>query len=97
MIVRKDVPVGVQLAQTIHAAGESSPGQLPPDTFAVALHARDEDHLRRIAERLRQRAFPHHPIFEPDPPWNGQLMSIGVPPMDRALLKKVLSSLPLAR
>ena len=83
------------VAQTIHAAGESSPGNLPDNTYAIALAARDEAHLLEVEDRLRRREVPHHSIREPDAPWNGALMAIGIPPAAWMEAKRALSSLPL--
>jgi len=97
-ILREDLPRGVLAAQLIHAAGESSPGDLPKNTFAVALAARDATHLEFVESKLQDLGIPHHAIREPDEPWNGALMAIGIPPVeDRNTLKKAVSSLPLLR
>jgi hypothetical protein len=77
-VVRADLPRGVQAAMIIHAAGESSPGALPPGTHAVALAAADETHLLRIERRLIFERIPHVAIREPDPPYAGALMAIGL-------------------
>lgn len=85
------------VAQTIHAAGESSPGNLPQNTHAVALAARDETHLLELEGTLLAAGIPHHSIREPDAPYLGAIMSIGIPPMDRTPLRRYLSGLPLVR
>jgi hypothetical protein len=36
-------------------------------------------------------------IREPDAPWNGQLMTIGIKPQPREKIRKLLSNLPLYR
>jgi hypothetical protein len=87
----------MQCAQLIHAAGESSPGNLPANTFAIALHARDRHHLAEISIKLLKAKIPHNRIFETDHPYDGQLMAIGIPPMPRRKLKRLLSSLPLVK
>lgn len=93
-IVRADLPLGLQLAQTVHAAGESATPLPRPGTHAVALHARDEAHLREVAARLDARGIRHHRVLEDD----GQLMAIGIPPTtDRDPIRKALSSLPCAK
>jgi hypothetical protein len=95
-IVRADLPRGVLAAQLIHAAGESSPGGLPKGTRAVALAARGELHLARIERRLQQLGIDHRAIREPDPPWNGALMAIGLTPVaDRTTLRRALRRLSL--
>ncbi len=138
MILRRDLPHGLQVAQAIHAAGESSPGNLPDGTYAIALAVADEPALLREAERLRARGFERvdmangaaHvrtgsfwrrcvaamlrfartltgirrrpveaerlafvPIHEPDPPYHGALMAIGILPARREALRRHLSSL----
>ena len=96
VVVRADLPLGVQLAQTIHAAGESSTGNLPPDTHAVALHARDIHELHRTHQDLVRAGIPSVLICEPDAPHNGDAVAIGVKPCGRDLVRPVLRGLPLA-
>ncbi len=94
--MRSDLPLGFLAAQVVHAAGESSPGNLPHATNAVVLAVPDESTLREYQARLERAGVPHVPIHEPDAPWNGQLTAIGlVPVADRAPLRPLLSSLPL--
>ena len=94
IIVRTDLPVGCAMAQLIHAAGESAGGDLPNNTIAVALGARDEDHLEFIEAKLRRLSIPHHRVREPDR--NNELTAIGLQPVaDRRLVRRVVGSLPL--
>ena len=96
-IIRGDLPVGVFAAQLIHAAGESANG-VEPGTYAVALAARDESHLGFLEAKLRRLSIPHHSVREPDAPWFGALMAIGLEPVtDRALTKKVTKGLKLIK
>jgi len=81
----------------VHAAGESSTGNLPEGTFAVALAARDERDLEQIAARLRARGVAFVEIREPDPPHNGALMALGIRPGRKEDLRRALSSVPLLR
>lgn len=98
VIVRADLPHGVQVAQTVHAAGESCEGPLPSGTFAIALSARNESHLEDIVGRLWEAEIPHTVITEPDAPYDGQIMAVGIwPTTDRDRIRKVVSSLPLVR
>lgn len=98
VIVRADLPRGVQAAQIIHAAGESCVGPVPEGTFAIALHARDEAHLHDIKRSLWDAEVPHVAISEPDAPYGGQMMAIGLfPTDDRSRVRTVTSSLPLVR
>ena len=100
VVVRKDLPLGDQLAQSVHAAGESSDPKPEPGTTAVVLHALDEQHLLIIRDRLIRSGLKHHCVTEcpDDEDYPSQLMSIGLAPTtDRAAVRKVLSSLPLAK
>lgn len=98
--MRNDLPHGVQLAQTVHAAGESGrlSEQLPGDTRAVALAAASEEVLLELEARLRFAGIPHAAIREPDAPYNGALMAIGCSPLPRTpKLKKIMSVFQLLR
>lgn len=96
MIVRRDLPLGVIVAQTVHAAGESALGLVTPDTHAVALAARDEAHLAVIERELIERGLEHRAIREPDR--DNELMAIGIPPLvDRNTIKPVTRRLELLR
>lgn len=62
--------------------------------MAVALHARNIEHLLEIREALLKAGIAHVLISECD----GEPMSIGVEPTrDRNAIRKVTSSLPLVR
>ena len=80
-----------------HAAGESSPGNLAPDTHVVVLAARDEAHLARVGDRLTKAGLPVKLVYEPDPPYGGQLMAVGVVPMKKEVVRRLVSELPLLR
>jgi hypothetical protein len=97
--VRADLPIGSQVAQAVHAAGESASPPPEPGCRAVALHARDEAHLLEIAARLDAIGVLNHHVVEGyDDPRCGQLMAIGVhPTRDRAAVRKAVSDLPLVR
>ena len=98
VVAREDLPLGTLIAQIVHAAGESSPGDLDPGTFAVVLAARNEAHLLELAAELRRHQVAHKLIEEPDPPWHGAAMAIGlVPAYNRKLIQRVLGRLPLLR
>jgi peptidyl-tRNA hydrolase len=91
------LPLGVLCAQITHAAGESSLGNLPENTHAVVLAASDQAKLLALERKLIEAEIPHKAIREPDDPWNGQLMAIGINPTYRHLVKKFVSNLPLLR
>ena len=98
MIVRGDLPRGTLAAQVVHAAGESSPGRLPPGTRAVVLAVRDVARLEQLERDLTRLAIPHHAIREPDPPHLHALMAIGIVPVaDRGRVHPVTGQLPLLR
>jgi hypothetical protein len=90
------LPRGVLAAQTIHAAGETASPLPPGGTHAIALAAKNEQHLLKIARKLQKRSVPHKIIREPDKPWLNQAMAIGLYPIkDRKQLRRALSNLPL--
>lgn len=96
-IVRLDLPRGAQFAQLIHAAGEGSPRVLP-GTYAIALGARDEGHLEALALELLERGIEFVEVREPDAPYCGALMALGLEPTkDRRAIQKVTGQLPLLR
>lgn len=85
-------------AQLVHAAGESSPGNLPNATHAIVLSAKDEQELLEIEKKLIAAQVPHHAIREPDEPWKNALMAIGiVPTVERKAIRSILSRNPLVR
>lgn len=95
--MRRDLPRGTQAAQLIHAAGHSSPGGLPDHTFAIALTCLDEVELRALSLRLDAAGIKHERIHEPDEPYNGQLMALGLPPAYKSTYRRFLSNLPLIK
>ena len=94
--MRPDIPVGVQSAQITHAAGESSPGNLPSGTYAVVLTA-DVSNLLKIEQILKDAHIPFSAIRENGGDWDGELMAIGVAPDRKNKLRRYFSSLPLLR
>jgi hypothetical protein len=98
VLVRADLPRGIQSANLVHAAGESSPGELPEGTFAVVLAVANEHALSVLADQLETAAIAHVKIREPDAPYCGALMAIGIVPVaDRKEVRRIVSSLPLLR
>ncbi len=97
MIVRSDLPHGLQVAQTVHAAGESS-DRVPRGTVAVALHVASAAALEDLSEELDEVGLPHTLVVEGDGEYAGQPMSIGLEPTrDRERARRVLSRLPLVK
>lgn len=82
-------------AQVVHAAGESSPGNLPEGTYAVVLAVPDEDALHREAKRLKSRGVDFVAIKEPDQ--NNELMALGLKPARKEDIRRHVSCLPLLR
>jgi len=81
----------------VHAAGESSPGNLAHDTHAIVLAVPNEPALVALAERLAKARIAHVTIREPDAPWNNALMAIGLVPGRKEALRRYLSSIPLLK
>lgn len=96
-IIRKDLPIGILAANLVHAAGESSPGGLPEGTSAVVLAVPNETALLFEAERLERLGVPLVRVVEPDAPYCGALMALGLRPGRKEDLRRHLSSLPLLR
>ena len=98
VVIRADLPRGVQIAQTIHAAGESVDGPVPPTTHAVALDAANEGDLLDLEAKLKHLGIQFVAIREPDAPYNNQLMAIGIQPQVRGkILRKALARFALVR
>lgn len=84
----------------VHAAGASA--QLPqaeaaaPPTTAVVLAA-SLDELCALSRVLDEADVPHVFVREPDEPWRDAPMAIGVVPIARARVRRLLAHLPLVR
>lgn len=81
----------------VHAAGESSPGNLSSGTHAIVLSVPNELELARAADRLERVGVQITRIHEPDAPHDNALMAIGLAPGRKESLRKHLSCLPLLR
>ena len=88
---------GILAAMLVHAAGESSPGNLSEETHAIVLSVPNEEALQHVAARLEKAGIRFVPIHEPDAPFFGALMALGVSPGRKEVLRKHLSCLPLLR
>ncbi|MHB8107880.1 MAG: peptidyl-tRNA hydrolase [Candidatus Cryosericum sp.] len=95
--MRGDLPRGLQAAQIVHASGESVRERVHEGTHAVVLVAPDEAHLEAVRKRLVLACIPHVAITEPDAPWCGALMALGVEPARKEFVRRVVSSLPLLK
>jgi len=108
LIIRRDLPFGVTLAQLSHAAANSMEDWLKSELYVwfetlkwpdhkpmtvVVLGVRDELTLRRWHKKLTKRKVKHTVVKEPDGGWDNQLMAIGVWPGDRDKLEPVFKKL----
>ena len=65
-------------------------------TIAVVLSARNEARLAWLERQLKKHKIKHKAIREPDAPWDGQLMAIGLHPCERSeLLAKLFKDYQL--
>jgi len=95
-VVRADLSFGVQAAMLMHAVGISVKEPHVDGMWALALHVRDEAHLMEVAGWLLKAGFGFVIYRDPDPPFNGAAMALGVAPtFERERLKKCLQRLPL--
>lgn len=79
----------------VHAAAESSKGTVS-GTHAVVLGADAENTLLKLEEKLRLADVPHSAFREPDPPYDGALMAIGIEPVkDRRMVRRFLKGFTL--
>lgn len=97
IIVRRDLPLGLVLANVAHAAGESFyqlaqqatfelldlEGFEPSETIAIVKGARNEGRLKKLHEALAAADVPHSFITETDGEYTGQAMAIGVVPVSK--------------
>lgn len=93
------MPRGTLAAQITHAAGESvRSAPVNSGTHAVVLSVPDEAALLAVAEKLTYYDIDHTLIREPDPPWHGSAMAIGLAPVsDRRTVRRALANLSLLR
>lgn len=97
VITRDDLPRNILALSVMHAAGESSPGDLPSDTHGALLAVPSESALAAQAERLRARGLRVIEIREDRAPYNGQLMALGIPPGRKEDLRRHFGGLATLR
>lgn len=109
LIVRRDLPFGVTLAQVAHAAADSMEDWICSEKYVligdrnfepmtvVVLGVRNELSLRARERKLKRLKIPYVGVREPDEPWNGELMSIGVWPGERDQLEPIFKNLQAFR
>jgi hypothetical protein len=82
-------------AMIAHAAAESSKGTVS-GTHVVVLSSKDVGALHKLEQRLITAEISHSAFREPDPPYNGALMSIGIEPVrDRRMVRRFLAGFSL--
>ena len=97
IVVRRDLPLGVLASQIVHAAGESPVERVKSGTHAVVLGVERESDLVQVSDALKLHGIPHTLIEEPDPPFCNQAMAIGVVPIEKSKVKRVLGRLSLLK
>lgn len=84
ILVRKDLPFAVQMVNVAHAAGESvTEAPIASTTRAVLLHVENEQQLLEYAQLMQEKQISHVLIREPEQPYNGAAMSLGLAPSTR--------------
>ena len=99
IVVRKDLPVEVQMINVGHAAGESIvEAPIPPTTRLVLLHVENEASLLEIERLVSAKGYHCVLIREPDEPYNNAAMSLGLAPsIKRNQLRKLFYHLNAAK
>lgn len=89
---------GVTAVQAAHAAGESlRGGPATGDTHVVALVAETSAELEALAARLHAASIHYVLIREPDEPYNGAAVALGVEPMDRDAVRPHVAAFKVFR
>jgi hypothetical protein len=79
----------------VHAAAESAHGTAR-GTRAVVLGAPNESSLRALSQSLSRESIPHAAFCESELPYAGQLMSVGIEPVqDRRIVRRFLKGFSL--
>lgn len=96
IIVRRDLPLGVLAAHVTHAAGESAhryeseeDGRFSGAT-AIVLETKDENDLDKAEDYLDYWGIQAVSIRESNGPYEGQLMAIGLVPVERDTISKLM-------
>lgn len=81
-------------AQLAHAAARSAAGLHAENTHVVVLAAKDETELLCLEAALTASPYQFVSVREPDAPWDSQLMAIGLAPLPRKQLGRMLRRYP---
>jgi hypothetical protein len=89
---------GIAAAQASHAATECLRTlPVPSDTSVCVLVAECENDLVSLSERLTAAGIHHVLIREPDPPYNGAAVAVGVEPQDRSVVQPFVADFKVFR
>lgn len=94
IVVRDDLPVGLLAAQVCHAAGESAALRSPPNVCHAVVLSASKQELDKLDTVLRWEKIPFRAVFENDPPYENELLAIGIAPCTEGL-GRWLRHLPL--
>jgi peptidyl-tRNA hydrolase len=99
VVVRDDLPIGLQMAQAAHATfmfSQEHPGEVTPwyrdSQYLIIVSVPDEDSLVRVASRAMEHEVATSLWREPD--LDGRLTAITLAPGENS--RKICSNLPLA-
>lgn len=82
VLVRKDLPVNVQMVNVGHACGESiRVAPISKRTIIRMLHVETEAELRALHDKIVSKGYHVGLVVEPDPPHNGAAMALATEPM----------------
>lgn len=88
---------GVAAAQTSHAVRGSMRDPAHPETHVCILRAETSDEIRALGELLAEKGLFCHVVEEPDPPYCGAAVALGVEPMPRGLIAPHMAHLKVFR
>lgn len=100
VLVRKDLPTFVQMVNVGHACGEAIvTAPISKRTVLRLLHVANEEELLQYRDKLVAKGFAVAVVYEPDPPYNGQAMSLATEPLTErtSAISKIVFHLKTAR
>jgi hypothetical protein len=100
VLVRKDLPVFVQMVNVGHACGEAvRTAPISKRTVIRLLHVENEAELLAYRDKLVAKGFHVALVNEPDAPYNGQAMSLATEPLTErtSAVSKIVYHLKTAR
>lgn len=94
MVVDPSLPLGLLSAVVVHAAGESANPLVPIGTNAVVLAASSAV-IRELAALAHERRVSHRLVCEDT--LDDKPVAIGFQPVERKIVRPLVSSLPLLK